>query len=86
MIYTDDLVVCPRREISSIRGESNGMDCPEVMAHVTELTRLRVFGVVRVENCFGGPYSYVPVASRGCQAFAIRRDMATVHLEIFLFT
>jgi hypothetical protein len=54
------------------------------MAHVAELTRFRVAGIIRIVDGFGGPNSNVAIAAGRRKTLAIGRDMAAVDLEIFL--
>ena len=37
------------------------MDCARVMAYSSKLLRFLVFGIVRIEDGFGGPYPYVAI-------------------------
>lgn len=61
MVYANDFVVGSRREVSTIRRESYGMDRSEMVTHVAELTGFRVGLVVGVVNRFGRPHSNVAI-------------------------
>lgn len=60
-IYTDNLVVCTRSQVFVVRGEADRVDCARVMADGRQLLRLGIFGVVRVQDSFGRPDTYVAV-------------------------
>jgi hypothetical protein len=62
-VNADDLVVCTGREVFSIGREAHGMDGARVMAEGGQLLGLGVVGVVRVQDCFDGPYAHVAVCS-----------------------
>lgn len=55
MVYADNLVVGARGKIATVRGEADGVDCAEVVAHVAELARLGVGEVVGLVYGLGGP-------------------------------
>jgi hypothetical protein len=61
VVYADDLVVGARRKITTVWRESNGVDCAKVVAHVAELARLRVGGIVGLVYRLGGPNSDVAI-------------------------
>lgn len=61
MVYADDLVVGAGSKIAAVGGESNGVNCAQVVAHVTELARLRVGGIVGLVYRLGGPNSDVAI-------------------------
>jgi hypothetical protein len=60
-IDTYDLVVGAGCQVFAVRGEADCVDGARVVAHSCELLRLRIFGVCRVEDGFGGPYADVSI-------------------------
>ena len=61
LVDADNLIVCTRGQISAVRGKSYGMDGAEVVAHMTELSRLVALGSVGVVYGLGRPYADVAV-------------------------
>ena len=85
MINTDNLVVRPRRQPSSIRTKPHCMDGATVIAHMAQLPGLVVIRVGRVPDRVHTPNAHMAVARSGGEARAIRRDVAGVDLEVLLF-
>lgn len=55
LVNADDPVVGARSEVTAIRGESDGMDGAQVVAHVAKLSWFAVIRMVGVEDGFGRP-------------------------------
>jgi hypothetical protein len=81
-IDADYLVVCAGCQVFAVRGEADRVDGARVVAHSCELLRLRVFGVGRIENRLGGPYTDVSICegsiSIGFRGGASRMSSAIV--------
>ena len=60
-IHTHDLIVGTRCQVFPMRRESDRVDGARVMADGCQLLRLRIFGVSRVEDSLGRPYSDVSI-------------------------
>lgn len=68
MINADNLVVCPRRQPSSVRTESHSMDGATVIAHVAQLLGLIVTRVRRVLDRVHTPNAHMAIAGGGGEA------------------
>lgn len=55
------------------------------MAHVAELARLCVAGILRIVDSLGRPDSDVAITTSGRETLAIGRNMTAVNLKVFLF-
>lgn len=71
VVYADDLVVGTAGKITTVGGESNGVNGAKMMAHMAELARLVVIWRVGIVDRFGGPNSHVSVAACGRKTFAV---------------
>jgi hypothetical protein len=60
-VDTNDLVICPRRDITPVRRKSNSMNRARMVAHRGQLLRFRVGRVCRIINCIDRPYPYISI-------------------------
>lgn len=82
LVYADDLVVGARGEIATIGGEAHGVYGSQVVAHMTQLSRLRVGSIFGLVDGFGRPYSDVTILSSIEVRYLDRRLVANAgHVE-----
>lgn len=86
VVYANELVVGTAGQVPSIGGKPHRVNCPQVMAHVAELARLRVAGIFRIEDGVGRPDSNVAITTGGRESFAIGGNVTAIHLKVFLLT
>lgn len=55
LVYAYDFIIGARRQITAVRREADGVDGAEVVAHVAELSRLRVGLVLGAVDGLGRP-------------------------------
>ena len=84
VVDADELVVGAAGQIAAIGREAHRVDGAQVMAHVAQLARLLVVGVVGVVDGLGRPDAHMAVAARSRDSLAIGRDVAAVDLEVLL--
>lgn len=85
VVDTYYLVICSGGKVPPVWRKSNRVNRAQVMAHMTELSRLFVGRVAGVVDGLRGPNPHMAIAAGRRQSLAIGRNVAAVHLEILLF-